>query len=260
MKTRKLYWGKTIASFFLVLFTMPLGHIPEMVSILVTFLLLGAFLSSGVERKKLSMNRIVTIVSLLLLIVSCQSYQTKKAIKSQLQMYPQTRVQDIYKNFCQDNLGPGHLVPDRDAARDYLLSELETYREDLDSARYSKPAVRYVPVGDQGNYVRVDLSVVLDSLVDAETLLDAFVRSANEGKKLSDEGWKEKWTDVETVIRKKFPDIPNTENILAAIDALIADGQYIQHHSQVFSEAYHPHYRIIARDIFEKELKPRIGD
>lgn len=26
MKTRKLYWGKTIASFFLVLFTMPLGH------------------------------------------------------------------------------------------------------------------------------------------------------------------------------------------------------------------------------------------
>ena len=26
MKTQKLYWGKTIASFFLVLFTMPLGH------------------------------------------------------------------------------------------------------------------------------------------------------------------------------------------------------------------------------------------
>ena len=26
MKTQKLYWGKTVASFFLVLFTMPLGH------------------------------------------------------------------------------------------------------------------------------------------------------------------------------------------------------------------------------------------
>ena len=45
------------------------------------------------------MNRIVTIVSLLLLIVSCQSYQTKKVIKAQLQMSPQTRVQDIYKSF-----------------------------------------------------------------------------------------------------------------------------------------------------------------
>ena len=26
MAEKKLYWGKTIASFFLVLFTMPLGH------------------------------------------------------------------------------------------------------------------------------------------------------------------------------------------------------------------------------------------
>ena len=52
MKTRNLYWGKTIASFFLVLFTMPLSHIPEMVSILVTFLLLGAFLIIRSRKKK----------------------------------------------------------------------------------------------------------------------------------------------------------------------------------------------------------------
>ena len=52
MKTQRLYWGKTIASFFLVLFTMPLGHVPEMVSILATFLILGAFLIIRNRKKK----------------------------------------------------------------------------------------------------------------------------------------------------------------------------------------------------------------
>ena len=121
-------------------------------------------------------------------------------------------MQDIYKSFCQDNLGPGHLIPDPAYARDYLTTELTSFREDLDSLRYDAPARMYEPVGDRGNYVRVDLSVVLDGLVSEEMLLDAFVRSANEGRTVS----------------------------------------------PAFEAAYHPHYRIIAKDIFETELKPLI--
>ena len=36
----------------------------------------------------------------------------------------------------------------------------------------------------------------------------------------------------------------------------MAQGHYILHHSHVFNNAYHPHYRIVARDIFDNELKP----
>jgi hypothetical protein len=192
----------------------------------------------------------------LLLAYSCQSDPTREAIERQLQEYPETRVQDIYKSFCQDNLGPGHLIPDPDAAKAYLQSELAAYREDLDSARYVKPAERCVPVGDAGNYVRVDLSVVLDSLVDETKLLDAFVRSANEGKRVSVDEWKSKWTSVAAFIRKDFPNIPDASADLASIDSLMAHGHYILHHSHIFNEAYHPHYRIVARDIFDHELKP----
>ena len=192
----------------------------------------------------------------LLLMYACQSDPTRKAIERQLQQYPETRVQDIYKSFCQDNLGPGHLIPDPDAAKSYLQSELAAYRKDLDSARYSKPEERFVPVGDAGNYVRVDLSVVLDTLVDEKKLLDAFVRSANEGKTLSVDEWKSKWASVAAVIRKDFPAIPDASADLAAIDSLMAQGHYILHHSHVFNNAYHPHYRIVARDIFDNELKP----
>ena len=97
--------------------------------------------------------------------------------------------------------------------------------------------------------------MVLDSLVDAETLLEAFVRSANEGETLTEEEWKAKWASVSAVIREDFPALPDAASELAAIDSLMAEGHYILHHSPVFEQTYHPHYRIVARDIFEKELK-----
>ena len=190
----------------------------------------------------------------LFLLAACQQSAIKDAIDVQLGQYPESRVTDIYKNFCQDNLGPGHLIPNPQSARDYLLSELQEYREDLDSARYDKPALRYTPVGDRHNYVRVDLSVVLDGLIDEETLLDAFVRSANEGRILSEKDWVRKWHRVAAVIRRRYPDIPGAEADLAALDSLVGAGHLIMHHSEEFSEAYHPHYRIVASDIFENEL------
>ena len=194
----------------------------------------------------------------LLFLLGCQPSPEKAAIACQLQNYPETRVQDIYKSFCQDNLGPGHLIPDPQSARNYLESELRTFKEDLDSARYDAPSIMYYPVGDQGNYVRVDLSVVLDGLVGEETYLDAFVRSANEGMRLTEEQWVAKWREVERVIKKDFPDIPDAVKDLEMIDSYVEKGDLIMHHSEAFSDAYNPHYRIIARDIFEKEIKPLI--
>ena len=209
----------------------------------------------------MAISRIFRVIPLfalaaLALFASCQSDPTREAIEYQLKQYPESRVQDIYKSFCQDNLGPGHLIPNIESARAYLQSELQTYREDLDNGRYVKPDLRYVTVGDAGNYVRVDLSVVLDSLVDTETLLSAFTRSANEGKTLSADEWKDKWASVAAAIRHDFPDIPDAESDLATIDSLMAEGHYILHHSRIFEETYHPHYRIVARDIFDNELKP----
>ena len=194
----------------------------------------------------------------LFVLLSCQPSAEKAAIARQLQDYPESRVQDIYKSFCQDNLGPEHLIPNPDAARNYLVSELETFRDDLASHRYEAPQRMYYPVGDQGNYVRVDLYAVLSGLVSEEKLLDAFVRSANEGSKVSPEEWVAKWNSIAAIIRKDFSDIPGAEEDLARIDALVKEGDLILHHSDAFGEAYQPHYRIVARDIFESELKPLI--
>jgi len=184
----------------------------------------------------------------------------RQAIERQLEEYPESRVQDIYKCFCQDKLGPEHLIPNAEAAKAYLSWELATYRQDLDSGKYEKPALRHFPVGDQGNYVRVDLSVVLDGLISEDDYLDAFVRSANAGFHESPEQWRRQWTAIAACIRHDFAGIPDAAQDLAVIDTIMAGDHLILHHSEAFSEAYHPHYRIIARDIFEKEMYNRIHE
>ncbi len=203
------------------------------------------------------MTRTLLLFALILLF-GCQPSATETAIRQQLQDFPESRVQDIYKDFCQDNLGPEHLIPDPEYARNYLRTELASFREDLDSLRYETPERMYYPVGDLGNYVRVDLSVVLDGLVSEELLLDAFVRSANEGRKVTPEEWVAKWNGIAGIIRKDFRGIPGAEEDLARLDSLVKGGNLIMHHSPAFGAAYHPHYRIVAKDIFEAELKPLI--
>ena len=190
------------------------------------------------------------------LISGCAKDSVRIGIENQLKEFPESRVQDIYKSFCQDNLGPEHLIPNPDAARNYLTSELEEYRQDLAEGLYTIPTLRYYPVGDEGKYVRVDLSVILDGLMSQEDYLDAFVRSANNGVKKSHEQWKRKWTEVERCIRKHYYYITDAEKDLAAIDSLVKNDDLIIHHSDAFVEIYHPHYRIIAKDIFESEILP----
>ena len=192
------------------------------------------------------------------LILGCAKNSVRIGIENQLKEFPESRVQDIYKSFCQDNLGPEHLIPNPNAARNYLTTELDEYRQDLAEGLYAMPTLRYYPVGDEGNYVRVDLSVILDGLIGPEEYLDAFVRSANNGVKKSHNEWKKKWADVERCIRRYYADIPEAEKDLAAIDELVKADNLIIHHSDTFGDIYHPHYRIIAKDIFEKEILPRL--
>ena len=180
---------------------------------------------------------VTTLLAALFLFVGCRHSGIQNTIDSQLAQFPESSAQDFYKSFCQDNLGPEHLIPDPASAGRYLRDELQSYREDLDSLRYEAPELLYYPVGDQGNYVRVDLSVVFDGLVDEETLLNAFVRSANEGKRVSEEEWKSKWQSVAAVLRKGHMDIPDMEKDLRTLDSLVAEGNLIMRHSQAFRDA-----------------------
>jgi hypothetical protein len=193
--------------------------------------------------------------ALIVLLLSCsfglfgQQFDTlsiRAAIERQMTAYPKSTLQDIYKSFYQDRFGPGHMITDTASARSYLMREL--------SEMTNTSAVYYEPTGSEGRHVRAYLSAVADSLITAEQLLDAFVRSANTDKRESKD-WEAEWNCIVGVITKHGIVLNDFDKDVAMLNEASRNRQAV-HHSRAYNEAYHPHYRIVERSIFEKELRP----
>ena len=52
--------------------------------------------------------------------------------------------------------------------------------------------------------------------------------------------------------------LPDFQEDKQFIDSVLSVGKYAISHSPEYREAYHPHYRIVERNIFEEEIKPLI--
>ena len=172
----------------------------------------------------------------------------RSAIERQLVTYPESTLQDIYKSFYQEHFGPGHVISDTASARRYLMRELS------EMGKTQSPY--FEPTGSQGDYVRVYLSAVADNLITAEQLLDAFVRSANSWQEPA-VSWLEKWETIVSIIQANKMEIEGFETDLPLLTEAARNNQAV-HHSRRYNEAYHPHYRIVERSIFEIELKPSL--
>ena len=172
----------------------------------------------------------------------------RAAVSCQMQTYPKSTLKDLYKNFFQDKFGPGHIIGDTAAAGNYLRRELASYTEcSGDIAE---------PTGWEGNFLRVNLSVIKTGQIPYNTFFDAFVRSVNGIQPVTVAEWKKEWLQIEAIIRSIELALPGYEADRKEIEERLDRGEYVGHHSKVFEETYSPHYRIVSKDIFEKELKP----
>ena len=192
---------------------------------------------------------------LLLLALACsfslfgQSIDTaavRSAIERQLATCPDSTLQDIYKSFYQEHFGPGHIISDTTTARRYLMRELSEMGE--------TQSPYFEPTGSQGDYVRVYLSAVADNRITVDQLLEALVRSANSWQEPS-VNWLEKWEAIVSIIQANKMELEGFETDLPVLTEAAQNNQAV-HHSRRYNEAYHPHYRIVERSIFETELKP----
>ena len=172
-------------------------------------------------------------------------------VTRQLQAYPRSRLLDLYKSLFQDYLGAEHLVSDRQSVKAYLDEELQTTNlADL-------PTWYYEPCGMDSCYYRVSLRAVKEGLVAEDLLLDAFIRSASEGRP-SVASWGNRWREIEGAVEEMNLNLPYYQEDKNVIDSVLSLGRYAISHSPQYREAYRPHYRIVERHIFEKELKPII--
>ena len=170
-------------------------------------------------------------------------------VSQQMSTYPKSHLLDIYKSCFQDYLGAEHLVTNHEQVKTYLDEELNSIELD------DLPEWYYEPCGPKGRFVRISLRAVKEGLIKEDVLLDAFIRSANI-KRPSVKSWQRQWNKILGTIDQMALNLPDYDKEKQFIDSILSVGKYAVSHSSDYRETYHPHYRIVERNIFERELKP----
>lgn len=195
---------------------------------------------------------VMTLIMSMGICMACSATQEdeliEQAVTALVARYPRANLQDVYKSFYQERFGPGHMIPNIDSARDYLMSELNEAHECTGDF--------YEPTGSHGNYIRVYLHAVSDGKISAEDLLDAFVTSANHVKPAKGT-WAEQWDEIVRVIDQKQLPVPYTDSLSQLLRECSEKDEAV-HHSTDYEAAYYPHYRIVERSIFDNKLKELI--
>ena len=140
------------------------------------------------------------------------------------------------------------MVSDTSKAGNYLRYELN--HSTVFHEKY------YEPTGYESNYYRVNLSVIKENKISYQDFFDAFLRSIEKVNLNDIEEWKAELSEIEAVIISMDLNLENFEKDLEMIHSILEQGEYAVHHSAIYNSEYHPHYRIIEKSIFEKEILP----
>ena len=84
-----------------------------------------------------------------------------------------------------------------------------------------------------------------------DEMVDALMANAREVTANDIERWKAEWAQIEAIIEQEYPNLPNLAEDKARIAELLDAGQYACHHSAPYEAAYHPHYRIILKNLLD---------
>ena len=188
--------------------------------------------------------------SLIFLLLGCNSTQQKieLAILVQLKEYPESTLQDIYKNFYQDRFGPGHAISNPKAVMQYLEQELATMNDT--STNYAIELL-----GWEHRFVRIPLNMVKAEKISKEELNTLFIASAFEIKREAGDEWKKEWQQITRIIEKRKLPIKNFTKDKPYIDSLLNENPILAiHHSEAFRQYYHPHYRIVRKELVENKF------
>ena len=193
-------------------------------------------------------------ILLLLLIINIESKfdMDLSILLEQIKNHPNQTLQDVYKSCYQDEYGPGHLISNESSAINSLLQEINTIEKDY------TPITLFEQTGIYGNYLRVDLTLVRDGVIPFFVLFRALTISATIGGQKSDENWSTIWSEIVEEVKKAELKFENFEEDLANLDMISKSEDKVVHHSEMYENIYHPHYRIIEKNAFEKFIKPFI--
>ena len=162
-------------------------------------------------------------------------------IKKELGLYPQAELVDIYKLFYQDYFGCGHFFSDQESIITYLTDEINK----LSLTKDTTPEIQKIFCFN--NFIRVDIRLVTMGYLTLNKLADLFWQSSR--IKLDQPiPWHIHWQNICQIIAKDNlltcqPDKEKLEDF--------ANNRNGVHHSAIYRQKYHPHYRIIHQDFWK---------
>ena len=174
-------------------------------------------------------------------------------LREQIENHPNQTLQDVYKSCYQDEYGPGHLISNESSAINSLFQEINSIEKD-----YNPPTL-IEKTGIYGNYIRVDLTLVRDGIVPFFVLFRALTISATIGGQKSDKNWDKIWNEIAQAIIDSDLRFENFEEDLKRLEIISKSDDKVVHHSEMYENTYHPHYRIIEKNVFNDVIKPYIN-
>jgi hypothetical protein len=189
------------------------------------------------------MLKTLSIIAISFLFLSFTGNDNKdkiiKAVREEIELHPKSTLLDLYKNFFQGRFGTGHMIPSRDAALSYMNEELK------EAVKFD--TVLFQPVGYENRFYRVNLSLIKDSLISKEDLLDAFISGQDTSIHISIEEWKPEWASILKIIEELELNLPDFEKDKLFIESNLEKEIIVGHHSNIFMESYNPHYRLVPK-------------
>lgn len=203
----------------------------------------------------------VTLLTTLLL-EACQgaagdtAAADRAALQRYMATYPEAHLQDIYKSCFQNVFGVAHLIGDTQACVRYIESEMAYMLGDgtVATSPSSCPFEYTLP---DSQYVRVDLHAVADGTVPMELLVRLLMESAATPPPMTQQQWATRWQQLRHAADALDPRPQDYDADVREIDSLLAAGDYVMHHSRHYNAVYHPHYRLVRRDLCEQYLMPQ---
>jgi len=176
----------------------------------------------------------------------CAQIAAESPILNEITARPRAAASDFYKLAHQSVFGPGHIIKNKDSARDYLLSEMAALGPALPGERLIEE------IG--GGMVRVNLRPFRDSKGPTEDLLSAMIETAN-----ANDGTPKAFADkiaeaCRVLIEQNKKELADELKSLAEKQA--ASNYPALRHSDIYRTAYLPAYRVVDKSFLSQDFVP----
>lgn len=170
--------------------------------------------------------------------LSIKANSIKPYLLNHQDKYTFMRIDDYIKLIYQASFGPNHL--NKNASIDDVLQYIKQELND-----FPDTTSEVTDISDE--YVRVYIS----KDVNLKNLASMFLKSNKEKNQDDYIVYYKRLDLLKELIKKKTINLPKSD--IKVIDTYAKDTNLIVHHSNDYNEFYHPHYRIIRKDIYNKD-------